>query len=88
MKKLSLLLFWLLTVSSSLPGQSPGTVISLNGVWDFEQSINAFPPEEYNRKCPVPGLIHLAKPRIDAYDKLFQTPSSSFTAEASDYRKL
>jgi hypothetical protein len=88
MKKLLFVLISFLTLLFRINGQEPGTSISLNGVWDFEQTINAFPPDEFSRKCPVPGLIHLAEPRIEAYDKLFQMPSSSFTAEASDYREL
>jgi len=72
----------------SLYGQEPGTRINLNGEWDFEQTSDAFPPEVFSRKCPVPGLIHLAEPAIEAREKLFQKPSSSYTAEASDFRIL
>ncbi len=72
----------------SLKGQIPGKKISLNGVWDFEQTTNGFPPETFTRKCPVPGLIHLAEPKIDAFDNLFQTPEKSFYEETSDYRMI
>jgi beta-galactosidase len=68
--------------------QNEGKVINLNGEWDFEQTANAFPPAEFSRKCPVPGLIHLAKPQIDSYDKLFKKPEQSISEEASDYREL
>jgi hypothetical protein len=50
------------------------TVIDLNGDWDFEQTIKAFPPAIFTRKCPVPGLIHLAEPKIEDYDKFFEKP--------------
>ena len=49
-------------------------IIDLNGTWDFDQTENAFPPEKYERKIPVPGLIHLAVPKIDDYDKFFKKP--------------
>ena len=88
MKKLLLVLISLLTALFRITGQDPGTRISLSGTWDFEQTTDAFPPELYTRKCPVPGLIHLAEPAIEDLDKLFQKPSASYTAEASDFRKL
>lgn len=50
--------------------------INLNGIWDFDQTENAFLPKKFKRKIPVPGLIHLAKPRIDDYDKFFKRPES------------
>ena len=48
--------------------------IALNGTWDFEQTRTAFPPQKFTRKIPVPGLIHLATPKIDQYDLLFPRP--------------
>ncbi len=52
------------------------TVIDLNGDWDFDQTIKAFPPGKFTRKCPVPGLIHLAEPKIEDYDKFFKKPDN------------
>ena len=40
-------------------------MINLNGTWQFDQTINAFPPERFTRTIPVPGLIHLATPKIE-----------------------
>jgi beta-galactosidase len=51
-------------------------VLSLNGVWQFEQSRNAFPPKSFHRTIPVPGLIHLAEPKIDQYDLFFRKPDT------------
>ena len=48
------------------------TVISLNGQWEFDQTRTAFPPTKFTRKIPVPGLVHLAVPRIADYDRFFQ----------------
>ena len=87
MSRIVIGLLIIFSVTSS-KGQTPGTKISLNGVWDFEQTTNAFPPETFTRKCPVPGLIHLAEPKIDAFDNLFQTPEKSFYEETSDYRAI
>ena len=53
------------------------TTIQLNGEWEFDQTKTAFPPTKFTRKIPVPGLIHLAIPRIDQYDKFFQRPAKS-----------
>ena len=50
------------------------TTISLNGEWDFDQTELAFPPRKYTRKIPVPGLVHLARPKISQYEKFFQNP--------------
>lgn len=49
-------------------------VINLNGIWQFDQTENAFPPSNFTRTIPVPGLIHLAEPKIDEYDKFFKRP--------------
>ena len=50
------------------------TTISLNGEWDFDQTELAFPPRKYTRKIPVPGLVHLARPKISQYEKFFKQP--------------
>ncbi len=71
-----------------LSAQTAGTILNLNGVWEFEQTENAFPPSVFTRKCPVPGLISLAEPRIDAWDKLFRKPEQVISEQASDYRSL
>ena len=52
------------------------TTISLNGEWDFDQTEHAFPPRKYTRKIPVPGLVHLARPKISQYEKFFKKNSS------------
>lgn len=50
------------------------TTISLNGELDFDQTELAFPPRKYTRKIPVPGLVHLARPKISQYEKFFKKP--------------
>ena len=45
--------------------------MDLSGTWDFEQTDKAFPPEKFTRSIPVPGLIDLAKPKIEGYDEIF-----------------
>ncbi len=52
-------------------------VIDLNGTWQFDQTLQAFPPKKFTRNIPVPGLIHLAKPTIDDYDKFFKRPAET-----------
>jgi beta-galactosidase len=51
--------------SQLLIAQEPRKIINLNGIWEFDQTTKAFPPETFTRKIPVPGLIHLAEPRIE-----------------------
>jgi beta-galactosidase len=58
------------------------SVISLNGPWQFDRTEKAFPPEKFTRTIPVPGLIHLADPKIDDYDIWFKKPLSTETKEA------
>ncbi len=85
--------------SSAVLAQSYGETINLNGTWDFEQTTNAYPPARFTRKCPVPGLIHLARPKIDAYSKIFKKPEEysnvfllpdqdTLNQYVRDYRKL
>ncbi len=44
--------------------------IDLTGTWRFEQSETAFPPERFTRTIPVPGLVHLANPKIEQFNVL------------------
>jgi hypothetical protein len=55
--------------------------INLNGQWQFEQTATAFPPTIYSRTIKVPGLIHLAEPRIEEYEKFFKRPEKTFLKE-------
>ena len=77
-----------LLLTGALYAQNEGKIMMLNGLWDFEQTENAFPPDEFTRTCPVPGLIHLAEPQIDSYDKLFKRPDQVTSETAYDYRVL
>jgi beta-galactosidase len=61
--------------------QDQRTTINLNGTWEFDQTTKAFPPEKFTRKIPVPGLIHLAEPRIEEYDKFFKRPDKAESVE-------
>jgi beta-galactosidase len=54
--------------------QAQRNVIILNGTWEFDQTTTAFPPEKFTRTIPVPGLVHLAEPKIIEYDKFFKRP--------------
>jgi hypothetical protein len=51
-----------------------GNKILLNGLWEFEQTLNAFPPANFTRTCPVPGLVNMARPFIDDYQTFFLKP--------------
>ncbi len=86
MKNLTLLVLILLT--NLVFSQNQGKIISLNGQWDFEQTDDAFPPSTFTRKCPVPGLIHLAEPKIESFNKLFKRPDQVMADDAYDYREL
>jgi beta-galactosidase len=81
MKKLIILFFSLILGTQWAQSQSPRTTINLNGTWEFDQTIKAFPPEKFTRKIPVPGLIHLAEPRIEEYDKFFKRPGKAESVE-------
>ncbi len=59
-----------LLLGQNLPG-SPRYTLDLCGEWDFDQTVEAFPPKEFTRKIPVPGLIDLAEPHIKQYRDLF-----------------
>lgn len=56
-------------------------IIDLNGKWQFEQTVKAIPPAKFTRTIPVPGLIHLAVPKVDQYDVLFRKPDKVVFSE-------
>ncbi|MDR2563450.1 MAG: glycoside hydrolase family 2 [Prevotellaceae bacterium] len=68
-----------------LSAQTGRTFFSLNGEWEFEQTDKAFPPKKFTRKIPVPGLVHLAKPKIDEYHKFFKRPDGSQMEEQYNF---
>jgi beta-galactosidase len=70
----------------SLAGKAidPRVIINLNGIWDFDQTTNSFPPVKFTRKIPVPGLVHLAEPKIDDFEKFFKRPDKVEFKEQHD----
>jgi beta-galactosidase len=73
-----------------LPARSQDgrVTIDLNGTWEFDQTREAFPPQQFTRKIPVPGLIHLAQPRIDQYQVFFAKPEKVESVGEHDVTKL
>jgi len=100
MKNSALLIFALILSVQLTLAQNPRTTINLNGTWEFDQTTTAFPPVTFTGKIPVPGLIHLAEPRITEYDKFFKRPDKpeakeqfnlynlDYTPRYSWYRKI
>ncbi len=74
MKHLFILFLALFISAQITPAQKSRIVINLNGTWEFDQTTTAFPPEKFTRTIPVPGLVHLAEPKIADYDKFFKRP--------------
>ena len=74
--------FILILALVAMNGWGQRSVISLNGSWQFDRTEKAFPPENFTRTIPVPGLIHLAEPKIDDYDIWFKKPLTTETKEA------
>ena len=72
MKKLLLYLFLFIPFLTFSKPEGARTTINLNGTWQFDQTVNAFPPVKFTRTIPVPGLVHLAVPKIADYDKFFK----------------
>src|SRR5664279_2403219 len=85
MKNPIVLLIAVIISLQSAFSQNPRTTINLNGTWEFDQTTSAFPPEKFTRSIPVPGLIHLAEPKIAEYDKFFKRPDR---AEAKEQYNL
>ena len=77
-----LLCFYSLGIFSANGGRC---VLSLNGEWEFDQTETAFPPKKFTRKIPVPGLIHLATPRISQYEKFFKKPTATELSEQFNF---
>jgi beta-galactosidase len=75
-----IILYFILSVNFT-QAQNSRTVINLNGIWEFDQTLNAFPPEKFTGKIPVPGLIHLSEPRIEEYDKFFKRADRAESVE-------
>jgi beta-galactosidase len=61
----------LLVSTVNAADEQPRIVLPLSGKWDFEQTVDAFPPSRFSRVIPVPGLIFLAEPRIDQFDSYY-----------------
>jgi beta-galactosidase len=72
MKHFFIFLFLFFPFQAYTANDGGRTVINLNGTWQFDQTINAFPPANFTRTIPVPGLVHLARPEIEDYDKFFR----------------
>jgi hypothetical protein len=72
MKVFCSLLLLLFAIMEIFAQQQARTTINLNGTWQFDQTVNAFPPDKFTRTIPVPGLVHLAVPKITDYDKFFK----------------
>ncbi len=87
MKTLILASLLLLVPASSLADRAPRTEICLNGSWEFEQTHDAFPPARFTRTITVPGLIHLARPRIDQYHVFIQRPDTVRNVVEHDLRQ-
>jgi len=77
--------FFMLVCICSLSLQAQRTTISLNGTWEFDQTEKAFPPAKFTRQIPVPGLIHLATPKVAQYDKFFKTPDTPELTEQFNF---
>ncbi len=69
---------------ASLKAAEPRVIIELNGIWEFEQSEVAFPPRNFTRRIPVPGLIFLAEPKIEQFDAYYD---GSYQPRYNWYRK-
>lgn len=80
--KIILLHVFLLLFAQATTAQQVET-IHLNGMADFEQTNDAYPPKTFTRKIPVPGLIDLATPKVDEYEKYFD---GTYTPKYNWYR--
>jgi beta-galactosidase len=81
MKKYWIFIFAFILNTVYVQAQNARTVINLNGTWEFDQTVTAFPPERFTRTIPVPGLVHLAEPKIADFDKFFKRPDKAESME-------
>jgi beta-galactosidase len=82
MKKCSPLLVLISLVTTGFAfAQEPRNTINLNGTWEFDQTTDAFPPQSFTRSIMVPGLITMAMPRIEDYDKFVKRPGTVVPTE-------
>ncbi len=100
MKTILLTILCILPILVSAAQEKGRTTINLNGTWQFDQTVKAFPPAKFTRTIPVPGLVHLAEPKIEDYDKFFRRPDKveikdqhnlyniDYTPRYSWYRKM
>ena len=100
MKKILLLGFLFFPFLAYCASGDGRATFNLNGIWQFDQTTTAFPPIKYTRAIPVPGLVHLAVPKIEDYEKFFKRPdkvvakdqhsvyNSDYTPRYSWYRKM
>jgi hypothetical protein len=100
MKNCIVLLLLCLPLLASPAADKGRVTINLNGTWQFDQAVTAFPPARFTRTIPVPGLVHLAEPKIEDYDKFFKRPdkveikdqhnlyNTDYTPRYSWYRKM
>jgi len=72
MKRILIYLLALIPFLANSANENGRTIINLNGNWQFDQTVNAFPPDKFTRTIPVPGLVHLAQPKIEDYDQFFR----------------
>ena len=64
MKKiLKQILLFLVLAATTMAADSTRKIISLNGMWEIEQTKGGdLPPTHYTAKAPVPGLVDIAIP--------------------------
>jgi len=56
----------------TLTGLAQRNIISLNGIWDVEESIEATRvPKKFSHQVEVPGMINQSKPAFDDIDDFY-----------------
>ena len=66
------LLLFTAGISLTLSSLAQREIISLNGVWDIDESIQAEKiPDNFHHKVDVPGLVNSAQPGFEMVDKFY-----------------